>query len=210
MNINAILLNIDRVAEGKHQKYLTQKIDELSDLTTHMSQTIEDFRGLFTPKKQKQQFNVHTVLRMVLKLMSGTLKEIDIEIQSPYQVSIYGYKNELIQVLIILLDNAKEALETREITNKKILISIHEKSGTLWMEVNDNAGGIASEHLEKICNPYYTTKNKSGGTGLGLYIAKIIIEHNMGGILHITNTAEGACFTLKIPTNLSTMIPSAT
>ncbi len=210
MNINAILLNIDRVAEGKHQKYLTQKIDELSDLTTHMSQTIEDFRGLFTPKKQKQQFNVHTVLRMVLKLMSGTLKEIDIEIQSPYQVSIYGYKNELIQVLIILLDNAKEALETRRIDKKKILVSIHEKSGTLWLEVNDNAGGIASEHLEKICNPYYTTKNKSGGTGLGLYIAKIIIEHNMGGALHITNTAEGACFALKIPTNLSTMIPSAT
>ena len=207
MNINAILLNIDRVSEGKHQKYLTRKINELSDLTTHMSQTIEDFRGLFAPKKQKQQFDAHTTLRMVLKLMSGTLKEVDIQVQNPYRVSIYGYKNELIQVLIILLDNAKEALETREINKKKIYITIHEKSDTLWLEINDNARGIALEHLEKIFNPYYTTKNKSGGTGLGLYIAKIIIEHNMGGGLYAANTAEGACFTLKIPTNLSTMIP---
>ena len=202
MNINAILLNIDRVVEGKHEQYLTDKIGELSDLTTHMSQTIEDFRGLFKPKKQKEQFELTTTLHAVLKLMSNTLKEIDIQIKSPQEVSIYGYKNELIQVLISLLGNAKEALETRDIHDKKIHISMHEKSDTLWLKISDNAKGISSEHLDKIFNPYYTTKNQSGGTGLGLYIAKIIIEHNMGGTLHVANIAEGACFTIQLPTNL--------
>jgi C4-dicarboxylate-specific signal transduction histidine kinase len=164
-----------------------------------MSQTIEDFRGLFKHNKEKQEFNLYTVTREVLKLMENTLKEINVTVEITKKTSMYNYKNEFIQVLIILLNNAKEALVQREIIDKSILIHTAIDAHNIQITVEDNAGGIASEHSDKIFNPYYTTKDQSGGTGLGLYISKIIIEHNMGGEIAAANTETGACFILKIP-----------
>ena len=112
---------------------------------------------------------------------------------------MYNYKNEFIQVLIILLNNAKEALYQREIENKTILITVESNSHMIHLWIEDNAGGISPEHNDKIFNPYYTTKEQSGGTGLGLYISKIIIEHNMGGEISVEDQEMGARFILKIP-----------
>jgi signal transduction histidine kinase len=199
MNINAILLNIDRVSEGEHKDYLAHKVDELSDLTTHMSQTIEDFRGLFKQNKEKQVFNLYSVTHEVLKLMANTLKEIDIRVNIESNATMFNYKNEFIQVMIILLNNAKEALHQREVKHKSILITVESNTRIIHVSVEDNAGGILSEHCDKIFNPYYTTKEQTGGTGLGLYISKIIIEHNMGGEISVDNTDKGANFMLHIP-----------
>jgi len=101
--------------------------------------------------------------------------------------------------MIILLNNAKEALHQREVKHKSILITVESNTRIIHVSVEDNAGGILSEHCDKIFNPYYTTKEQTGGTGLGLYISKIIIEHNMGGEISVDNTDKGANFMLHIP-----------
>ena len=199
MHINAILMNIDRVSEGEHREYLDHKIEELSDLTTHMSQTIEDFRGLFKQNKKRQKFNLYSITSEVLKLMENTLKNIELTLRIPRESTIYNYKNEFIQVLIILITNAKEILDQRRIPHPKILLRVSRHTHYTLITVEDNAGGIADTHIERIFDPYYTTKEQSGGTGLGLYISKIIIEHNMGGEITAVNTEQGARFILKIP-----------
>jgi len=200
MNINAILMNIDRAADRKLQEgqYIEDKVDEVAALTAHMSQTIEDFRNLFKLEKEQSTFQVDAVIKDVLELMNNNLYQITIDYQADESIAIRSYRGELIQVIIIILSNAVDILNMREIQTKKIDISLMEKENLVVLNICDNAGGIKEENLIKIFDPYFTTKEQGGGTGLGLYIAKIIIEHNMHGYLSVSNNKAGACFSLKI------------
>jgi len=200
MNINAILLNMERGIEIKEnpKEYLENKMDEVITLTTHMSQTIEDFRSLLKVDKQKVHFFIGKSISHALELCEGLLQNIDIQVTPTDKLSFYGYNNELIQVLITILSNAIDILNVRKIKSKQIIIDI--KINTqLYISIEDNAGGIEGKYLEKIFDPYFTTKENSGGTGLGLYIAKIIIEQNMSGTLHVLNTDKGAKFEISVP-----------
>ena len=202
MNINAILLNIDRAIENQplDQRYLHTKIDEIASITTHMSQTIEDFRNLFNPKQEKITFFLHESIDEVIMLLKNNLKTINMQFHAHKDpLLLYGYKGEMIQVLIILLSNAIEILFTRNIRNKKITIKIGKKENNAFIIIKDNAGGISENILKKIFDPYFTTKQQTGGTGLGLYIAKIIVEHNFNGTLIAKNSQKGANFIIKIP-----------
>jgi len=202
MNINAILLNIDRAVEQTPPDlhYLRGRIDEIASITTHMSQTIEDFRNLFNPKEEKSTFLLHESITEVLTLLKNNLRSVDVTLHSCKEpVLMYGFKRELVQVFIILFSNAVEIMQTRGIHPKKLTITATCDKAEVCITVEDNGGGIDDAHLAKIFDPYFTTKEQSGGTGLGLYIAKIIIEHNFGGGLSVRNSAEGACFTLTLP-----------
>ena len=174
-------------------------MDEIINLTTHMSQTIEDFRSLFKPEKKKETFDVTDTINHTLELMDGLLKGINVKFHSNGAVFHYGYKNELIQVLLILFSNAIEALELNKVEFKLIEILIENRENEeILIAIEDNAGGIKEEYLENIFDPYFTTKSKTGGTGLGLYVAKIIIEQNMHGVLSVYNTQNGAKFTIRL------------
>jgi C4-dicarboxylate-specific signal transduction histidine kinase len=199
MQGNMILLNIDDSLENEfyNKKYLQEKISELSSLNRHMSQTIDDFRALLHHEKSKSRFNVAKMIDEVLELMKTQLKEIETSVSpndAPY--SIVGYKNEVIQVVIILISNAIEALKHTEY--KKISITIQQKEESIDILIEDNAGGIDNSILDKIFDSYFTTKKEIKGTGLGLYIAKIIIEENMQGKLSVKQGREGAQFTISI------------
>ena len=200
MNVNAVLMNMDRALEIRDdpKEYLMVKIDELVTLTTHMSQTIEDFRSLFKIDKQMVWFDVCKSITQVLELYESTLKGINLHMDIPEKVRIYGHQNEFNQVIIILLGNAIEALNQRHISAKAIYINLHVNTQHLSIAIEDNAGGVRQEHLHKIFEPYFTTKEHAEGTGLGLYIAKIIVERNMHGNLQIANTAAGAKFTITL------------
>ena len=201
MSINAILLTMDRAIElkSKPDVYLEEKMDEVISLTTHMSQTIEDFRSLFKIDKEKHMFDVTASLMYAFNLFASSTTDIEIVFDMRKKMLHRGYENELIQVIIILLSNAIEALNTRDIANKYLSITCHIKRNFLHITMEDNAGGIKKENIDKIFDPYFTTKSNTGGSGLGLYIAKIIIEQNMKGKLHVSNIAKGTKFEIVIP-----------
>jgi len=203
MHINSILLNMEAALDTKQSKnqgkdYLENKIDEVATLTTHMSQTIEDFRGLFKVEREYTHFTLKAVIDDVLVLMKNNLDDIELEYCTEADVSVLGHRSELMQVIIIMISNAVEVLNNRNIEKKKIKITIQSSDKDALISIEDNAGGIDSENADVIFDPYFTTKEQSGGTGLGLYIAKIIVEHNMEGSIVTSNTSTGAKFTISL------------
>lgn len=203
MQANMILLNLDDSLEDEtySKTFIQDKIKELTMITAHMSQTIEDFREILKNDKDKKIFEINDTLEEVLGFMKNHLMDIDI-IYDKDKVSVNNHKNELIQVLIILLSNAAQALESKQIDHKYISISTQTDNDDLSITIEDNAGGIESKFLDRIFDPYFTTKKQSGGTGLGLYIAKIIIEQNMQGKLSVTQGSHGARFNITIKRNV--------
>ncbi|MRI59077.1 MAG: PAS domain-containing sensor histidine kinase [Epsilonproteobacteria bacterium] len=179
-----------------------QAIEEVYNKGTaileRMSQTIIDFQNFFSPTKQKERFFVLETIKNTLSIMEGSLKRnmIDVKIKSKQDIEIYGYKNEFSQVILNLLANAKDALAQKE-GEKRVVIKICQIKESAKVEIYDNAGGIDPDLMEKIFEPYFTTKQK--GTGMGLYMSKMIIEGSMRGELKASNFKNGAKFTIKIP-----------
>jgi len=200
MNINAVMMNIDRGIEiQKDPILLKEKVLEIFSLTSHMSHTIEDFRNLLKVEKEKEYFLLHDAVEMVVSLLKNNLKGIRVICDIEEGVGITSYRSELSQVLITLLSNASEVLQTKNIEDKQITITVTQEENVINITVEDNAGGIAVNPMEQIFDPYFTTKEQTGGTGLGLHIAKLIVEHNMHGTIVVNNTTKGACFTIHIP-----------
>ena len=190
---NMILLNMDDGLDDDVEKtYLKEKIVDLSRLNSHMSQTIDDFRELLSDGKKRIEFDMNDVVDEVLRVMKNSLRDVTVHYEEGENFSVLGYKNELMQVIITLLSNALEALKNTE--NPTIIIEVNVKKRTL--SIKDNAGGVKPKVIEKIFDPYFTTKEQSGGTGLGLYVSKIIIEQNMQGKLMVVNEKEGAKFSI--------------
>lgn len=203
MHINSILMNMDSSLDSHNARkddkdYLEHKIDEVATLTAYMSQTIEDFRGLFEVEKEQTLFTLEGAINDVLGLMKNSFNNIEVEYESTGETIISAHKSELIQLIIILLSNAVELLNSRNVENKRIIISAYRIQQKAVITIEDSAGGILQENLKTIFDPYFTTKEQSGGTGLGLYIAKIIVEQKMRGTINVSNTPIGAKFSIVI------------
>jgi signal transduction histidine kinase len=168
-----------------------------------MSDTIEDFRNFFKPEEEKKSFSVNTVVHQTLEITENLFRSRNIEIvfHEGKEAVGYGYPNALSQTLLNLLNNAKDAFEETSSTpkKKKIEIFLGETREGIELKIRDNAGGIPEEILPKIFDPYFSTKLEKNGTGLGLYMSKMLIEEQMGGRIEAGNTPEGASFTLRIP-----------
>ena len=162
-----------------------------------MSDTIHNFMNFFKPENKKQKFNVYQAIRRALKIIKPVLdsENIDISVNVDRNLYIEGYPNEFGQILINLLTNAKDAFVERKITDRKIHIYSVIKNNKLILNIEDNAGGIPEDIKEKIFEPYFSTKGNVG-TGLGLYISKLIIENYMNGKLSVENTDKGARFSI--------------
>ena len=186
---------------GKVTKELfTEKIDNILTQTTYMTQTVNDFQKFFTPSKKKALFNVKETISSVLHLveMEYALENIKITLEGKDDVFVEGYANEYNQVILAILHNAKDALVENKKTQqaKQISIEVGSVQTSSHVTINDTAGGIPESLLEKIFTQYMTTKEK--GSGLGLHIAKTVIEKNMGGKLEVSNRKEGACFSILV------------
>ena len=182
-----ILMNIE--SKDKEQQH-TQKLQEASDQLEFMSQTIDDFRDFFKPDKEKEPFSLSEETQKVISLLD--VIEVEVALNVIEDINILNYKNEYKQVILNLLTNAKEVLEERDIPSPKIVLTIDKNQVT----VSDNAGGIKVKEIQKIFEPYYSTKVQ--GTGIGLYMSKMIVEKNMGGKLSVKNNEDGAQFILTL------------
>ena len=201
--VSAIIMNIKwtAISKGVPEDFINDKIKEANSQLNYMSQTIDDFRNFFKPDKEKEYFDVKVEVQKAYKIVEATLKnsEINLQIFTSSTYDVYGYPNEFSQVILNILSNAKDVIMEREIKEPKIEIDLYQKDKIVYCEISDNAGGIEKENMEKIFDPYFTTK-ESHGTGIGLYIAKEIIEKHMNGQLNIENSKLGAKFTISVPT----------
>jgi C4-dicarboxylate-specific signal transduction histidine kinase len=178
-----------------------EKLLEIESLTAYMSKTIDDFKNFFNPNKQKSTFKIQQAIDKAYSIVKGTMKSHDIEmdIQVNLQIEYTSYLEELQQVILTILNNAIDALVSSEVSSPKISVLVYQENMQIIIEIKDNALGIDKNIIDKIFEPYFTTKYKSQGTGLGLYMAKMIIENAFDGILTVENILNGACFKLILP-----------
>jgi len=167
-----------------------------------MSETINDFSDFFRPDKEKSRFDLMQVIKDTLEVMLPILGHLDIKIdvviEPQTQLSLQGYPGELRQAMINLINNAKDALlESSKNKKRWIKIALYSNEERVFLEVSDNAGGIPKENLDRVFEPYFSTKSQKHGTGLGLYISKMIVEEHEGGVLSVANGEEGAIFTMS-------------
>ncbi|MEV9615431.1 PAS domain-containing sensor histidine kinase [Aliarcobacter butzleri] len=201
--INSSIILIDAILEKHNFKdtLVENKLTEIESLTSYMSKTISDFKNFFNPNKKKTIFNVEEAIQKANDVLKGLINShhIQMEINIEKDLKINSYLGELQQVILIIINNAIDALIHMNIHFPKILINAYTDNESLVIHIEDNALGINSDLLDKIFEPYFTTKHKAQGTGLGLYIAKMIVENSLLGLLSVENKQNCACFTIKIP-----------
>ncbi len=182
------------------QEYLNTKIKEANTLTSYMSQTISDFQNFFKPQGKKENFSIETACKEACFILKSSLQYhgIKTEFNLIEDIDIYGYKNEYSQVILNILSNAKDILLEREIANPYINIEIKNGENYAIVKIKDNGGGVQKDILDKIFEPYFTTRHQTQGTGIGLYMSKNIIERNMNGFINVQNVEDGALFTIKV------------
>ncbi|WP_306535105.1 PAS domain S-box protein [Geobacter sp.] len=182
------------------KEHLDERVNRAMQLIFHMSQTIDDFRNFFRPDKEKVRFEVKPVINNALSLIGENLQSLGIQVSfdCSRDLSINGYPNEFSQALLNILMNARDVLEERKVDGPRVMVRMIAESNRVVVTIADNAGGIDKEILGKVFDPYFTSKGPSKGTGLGLFIAKTIIEKNMDGTLTVRNTGEGAEFRIVI------------
>ncbi len=198
-NINTLMLKAELGSVSDVE--LKEKLAKIMEYVKHLSSTIDDFRNFFRPDKEKEKVNVEELIQNTLKIVREHIesKGISIEMDISYRGEIHTYPNELKHVILNLLNNARDALIEKNVSNPRIRISVYNDNGKLFIEVEDNAGGIKEELIDRIFEPYFTTKSKKEGTGLGLYISRIIVEGHLGGRIYAENGEEGARFTIVLP-----------
>ena len=199
--INSIVFAIDTIMdeENCYNERINKKLLELEVVTKYMSNTIEDFKNNHKENNQNSFF-IKDIVDEIERILSTSLKEkaISLDISIDENLSFRGDKNQLLQVIIVIINNAKDALMERNIFNAKIGIKATKESDKCLIKISDNAGGMTKSTIEKIFNEDFTTKHKSEGTGIGLNMVKKIIQENFNGKIVVSNCNEGTCFEIKI------------
>ncbi|MBF0329477.1 MAG: PAS domain S-box protein [Nitrospirae bacterium] len=210
----------DAYEHGELNKQLVDKtVDETMKQIRFMSKTIDDFRNFMNPSKEKQIFDLKMAAGEILSLLSVQMKNSSIsyaltchthqktfrnfaEIVSCGECETMSYQNEFKQVILNLLTNSKDAILDRRskdlIQEGAITIDFYSSDKKIVIELSDNGGGISEEHISKIFDPHFTTKEKDKGSGMGLYMSKVIIEKNMGGKISAVNIEGGVKFIIEL------------
>jgi len=164
-----------------------------------MSSTINDFRNFFRPDKEPSAFSALAQIRQAMAMVDAGFRNtgITLEIQSQGDMILRGFPNEYSQVILNLLTNAQHAIQKSGTQGGLVTIALSTEGNAGCVHVRDNGGGIPSEILEKVFEPYFSTKEM--GTGIGLYMSKQIIERSMGGRIEARNIDRGAEFTISTP-----------
>ena len=200
--VSGILMELETASKFKKadDEMIQESVKESNKLIQFMSYTIDDFRNFFKPDKKKVHFYIEDSCYEAISLIGASIKNYNITLNRKIicNCEIYGYKREFAQVLLNIMSNAKDALIQREIKNPIIDLEVDYIDGYSIVTIKDNAGGVEKEYMDLIFEPYFTTKSSLKGTGLGLYMSKMIIEKNMDGEISVENTPEGAMFKVKI------------
>lgn len=195
-NINTIHKQINFKNELVHRS-----MEQLHRIVNEMQMKNEELKNFIKPNEVEKEFFLDEVVMESLSMLEDTFMNYDIKIDYNFSksISLFGFPTEFSQVIFNILQNAKDALIEKNITPKKVFVSIKKDKEFAYVFILDNAGGVSSNIIDSIFEPYFTTKSHRKASGLGLFISKIIIEENMQGKLEFENASEGAKFIIKIP-----------
>ena len=200
--LGGVLMNLESAYNfGElEEEYMQKKIAQGNEMITYMSQTIDDFRSFFLPDQKQETFDIVRSIEQSIQIVSASLNYCHIEIKTEMKRGsffIEGYPNEFAQAILNLINNARDALSKVSSDTKYISIALKKENEIISILICDNGGGIDSQLLPDIFEPYVTGKQDSGGTGVGLYITRLIIEQKMQGKIEAYNHENGACFEIK-------------
>ncbi len=197
--VNANVLAIDDILYklGIEDSRIEERLSEIETLTKYMSQTIDDFKG---GKKRRDSVRIADLVEEIKKIFILSIREyhIDLDVDIKNNFVFHGSEGELFQVILVILNNAKDALVERNVYGKKISIAITLEDDFNVISIIDNAGGITKKNIEKIFENDYTTKHETEGSGIGLGMARKIIVDDFKGKLSVENLNLGSCFKIKL------------
>ncbi|QOY52267.1 sensor histidine kinase [Candidatus Sulfurimonas baltica] len=206
---NNIIADIDmgNIENEQLRKYA----NSINAQTQHLSQTIDDFRNFFAPNKEKKTFTLKNSIDKTMSLLTASFKTHSIElIENIEEIEITALENELTQGILNIIKNAKDILVTlpRE-SRKLIFVNVYKQGNRAIIEIKDSGGGIPENIIDKVFEPYFTTKHKSQGTGIGLYMTESIITKHLHGEISVENSEydyegkhyKGAVFAISLPTS---------
>lgn len=200
--INTILAILKEKSKAKmlSSDDLEHKIGTMEEKVEYMSDTIEDFMNYYKPNKEKTIFSINKALQRALKVTNYSVQSHQIEVKTTIDEELHarGYINEFVQVIVSILSNIYDIKKSRSLSFVNVEIEVKKDGLDALVIISDDAEGIDKDIIPKIFNPYFTTKHQSQGTGLGLHIAKSIIEKNMNGSLSVENNQKGATFTIRM------------
>ncbi len=203
--LNILGLLIQRIQmtdenERKSNEFIDNIVEKGMNVIEKMSSTIDDFRNFFKPNKRKELFYVNNSIQSAINLMSAALKNhnIDLIFNEKASPKIDGFPNEFSQVILNIINNSKDAIIQNTQKNGEIIINITEDYSSVIIEIKDNGGGIKENVMEHIFEPYFTTKDEGKGTGIGLYMSKMIVN-NMSGRILVFNSRVGVVFKIILP-----------
>ncbi|WP_321778088.1 PAS domain-containing sensor histidine kinase [Sulfurimonas sp.] len=198
--LNLSNFNMKKSALSDDEEKFLQYYAESKVIINNMSKTIDDFTNFFRPQKEKHPFNVSDSINESLTLLEKILKVEMISIKKDFiDLEVLGISNELTQVIINLIKNSTDSFVSKGILIREINIKTTKDKNFAYIEIQDNAGGIESKNLEKIFEPYFTTKHQSRGTGLGLFMSKMICEQGLDGYMGVSSKKGLTTFSIKIP-----------
>ncbi len=187
--------------DNYNKEQFLELLNSINDHAQFLSRTINDFRDFFNPKKKKKSVLLTDILEQTINIIGRSLEYKSIELDKIYSLSspIITYPNEITQVFLNIIKNAQDVIGEKQISHPKISISAYQEQDAQIVEICDNAGGIPEKYMESIFDPYFSTKDEKTGTGLGLYMSKLIIEKHCKGKLSVENRENGACFIIYMP-----------
>ena len=195
-------IHLDIEMDSVQNDVLKENMNDISAQAQYLSHTIEDFRNYFKPNKNLEELQSETFLNDVVNIIGKVLEhhniKLDMNIQQNFMFK--AYKNELIQVILNIINNAKDVLVANHIDTATVKIEVYKSNDNVCIDIEDNGGGIKSD-MNKIFEPYFTTKSSNEGTGLGLYMVKNIIEKHLHGKVVAENGDAGAIFKIRIPSH---------
>ena len=196
--LSLILYKMKKLANSEEAEFVGA-YERAMQIIKYMADTTDDFSSFLNPNTLSQEFSLADAARASIQIVKGVMKKegVHIELEVLADSKICGHKNRLMQVIINLLNNAKDALNLKKIEDKNINISIDSDDKFAYISVQDNGGGIDESVMDKIFKPYFSTKNNKS-TGIGLYMSKQIVEQ-FNAEITASNSDGGACFSIKLP-----------
>ncbi|RXJ90285.1 hypothetical protein CRV01_03760 [Arcobacter sp. CECT 8983] len=200
--VSLIIQNLNFLYKNNqlNDEQMEKSVKKVMFLTSNMSQTIDDFRNFFKPEKIKHKFSVNDTVEKAIRIVDASFETLKIKIDfDPRNIKCeaYGFENEFSQVIVNILTNAKDSFVEKQINEPLINIDFFNSDDEITIIIKDNAGGVEDEIFPKIFDPYFSTKEN--GTGIGLYMSKMIIENSMNGKLIAENIDNGLKFNINIP-----------
>jgi|GEM_PF-2876542 len=201
--------NLKTISEQKRfLSFIEKKHKNINEYVQFLSITIDDFRNFFKPDKEKETVSLTTPVEKALKIVKESMSAKGIELLTYYQCDkeVFLYQNEIIQVILNILKNSEDNFIEKKLSNNntldnfqpEIIITTKEQDNRLIISICDNGNGIPDTILDNIFDPYFSTKTEKNGTGLGLYMSKIIVEEHNNGELTVYNHFKGVCFEIRL------------